>query len=149
MTSVVDLNVKINKWKMRLSELEQEMNQLKGKITFAEDIIKEENSELTSEVTISPSPSATAAVSLSAGIRELFKLHPDIELKNEDIFQYLKDKGIAFGKPSVYSILSKLVKAEIVEAIGKKGKERKYKLRKRESEQGKEEMEVQLLNLKK
>jgi Fe2+ or Zn2+ uptake regulation protein len=65
-----------------------------------------------------------------------------MNLKNENIFQHLKEKGISFAKPTIYSILSKFVKSGFIEAIGKKGKDRTYKLKKIESEKGKEEMEL-------
>jgi hypothetical protein len=128
MSAIVDLNVRVNKWKMRLSEVEKEAKQLREKIAFAEEIINEEEAESKTLTIKVPTPDALP-VSLSSSIRKLFKSHPDMDIKNENIFQYLKEKGIPFGKPTVYSILSKYVKGGFIEALGKKGKDRTYRLK--------------------
>lgn len=134
MAGAVDLNVKIQIWKVKLAELEAQAKRFRDKIVFAEEILREEDMETSTEQTSFHAehsiPIPTGA-NLSEMIRQLFLSHPTMAITNDFIFSYLDEKGIQYKKPSVYSILSKFRSKGLIEVAEGEGSN---KLKKEEAE---------------
>jgi hypothetical protein len=121
MTGIVDLNLKLQTWKLKLSELEVQEKKLREKISFAEEILKEESDGgIQIQVHDTISISESSQTSLAEAIKGLF-INPEMTMTLENIFSHLREKGISFIKPSVYATLSKLKAKNVIEVIQERG----------------------------
>lgn len=126
MTGVVDLAVKLHTWRARLSEMEVEAERLRGKIAFAEEILKEENALEPPKMKRGAPIPTQSGDSLSGAIRKLFEASPHTPVSNENVFNYLKEKGVDYNEASVYATLSKWRARGYIELI-KEGGVSKYR----------------------
>jgi hypothetical protein len=131
MSGVVDLNIKLQAWKIKLSEMEAQAKRLKDKISFAEEILKEEDEGLKISLHSDVSYTEASQVSLPESIKGLF-VDSAMSLTNENIFTHLKAKGIKYKIPSVYATLSKLKTKGIIEVVNEGGT-KKFRLRKNDA----------------
>ncbi len=120
MTGIVDLNLKLQTWKLKLSELEVQEKKLREKISFAEEILKEESDGVQIQVHNKISISESSQTSLAESIKGLF-INPEMMMTLENILSHLREKGISFIKPSVYATLSKLKAKNVIEVIQEGG----------------------------
>jgi len=133
MAGIVDLNLKLQTWKMELSELESKAKKLQDKISFAQEILREDEEGLQIKTYEQLSVTESKQVSLAKTIEGLFT-DSNMILTNANIFHHLDARSIKYLKPSIYATLSKLKTKGIIEAIEKGGKTA-YRLKKKKEEE--------------